>query len=822
MPPAAEPEAQRGSQLPTESSPESSAKTSNESSKNLEPDYIASIDFLRRFHPNRNWVLTAISLDKKSLPTATFTTAQSAECIAWLERHGSGHNLYYSVGEVPRAVAKKAERTDISKVWWLHVDVDPRANEELAAEQARILKLLAEPPHLPPPTVIVGSGSGYQAFWQLREPLVTDCKLEAAEDAALYNQKIEWVLEADNCHDVSRIMRLPGTLNHPDAKKLAKGRKLARAEVVEWHAERIYDIGQFEKAAKQQSAAASLRPKAQVSGGLKRIASLDELPAGVSAKAKVVICQGFDPDEPNRFQGRSEWLFFACCEMVRGGCSDEQIYSVVTDPEFRISDSVLDKGLMVHRYALRQVERAREEAIHPALRELNDKFFVISNLGGKCRVCQEYYDPALERYRLVKQTFEDFRNRFMHRQIVFNVNNKQVMRPLGQWWLSQEHRKQYECLSFSPLKETPGDYNLWQGYGVVPSAQGSCELYLRHMLDNICSGNEEHYKYLLGWMANAVQKPAQPGQIAVVLRGKQGCGKSIFVKMFGKLFGRHYMRISDIKHLTGNFNAHLRDVVVLFSDEAYWAGDKKSKGMLKSLITDNTLTIEAKGVDSEQGPNYIHLLMASNEDWVVPAEVDDRRFFVLDAGKAQLNNVAYFEAIREQMEAGGYEKLLHYLQNYDLKANGFVVQKRPITDALNQQKEESADAIQQWLLTLLMDGALPGAKFGKPNAAYSSDPVSGNGMTLYVHARQTVPGLRAVSDRKLSKGLQSGLGAKPWKDGCCGWQFPSLKSLRAEWELKYGKQDWPGGSDLEWGDDWQEEPKAPVYLPGLDKASNPF
>lgn len=821
MPPAAEPEAQE-KRNPIESSPESSAKTSNESGKNLQPDYSASIDFLRRFHPNRNWILTAISLDKKHLPTATFTEAQSAECLAWLEKHGAQHNVYFSVGEVPKGVAKKAERTDISKVWWLHVDVDPRANEELAPEQARILKLLREPPNLPPPTVIVNSGGGCQAFWQLREPIVTDCKLEAAEEAALYNQKIEWLLGADSCHDISRIMRLPGTLNRPDDKKLAKGRKLARAEVVEWHAERLYDIGQFEKAA-MQPANGPERVKAQVSGNIKRIASVDEL-KGVSPKGKVVICQGLDPDEPNKFQGRSEWLFYACCEMVRGGCDDDTIYSIITDPAFRISDSVLDKGSMVHRYALRQVERAREDAIHPALRELNDKFFVISNLGGKCRVCQEYYDASLERFHLVKQTFEDFRNRFMHRQIVVGHNDKQgeIKKPLGQWWLAQEHRKQYECLTFSPLKETPGDYNLWQGYGVVPSAQGSCDLYLQHMLDNICSGNEEHYKYLLGWMANAVQKPAEPGQIAVVLKGKQGCGKSIFVKMFGKLFGRHYLRIADIKHLTGNFNAHLRDVVVLFSDEAYWAGDKKSKGMLKSLITDNTLTITAKGVDSEQGPNYIHLLMASNEEWVVPAEVDDRRFFVLDVSKAQLNNIPYFEAIREQMESGGYEKLLHYLQNYDLKANGFVVQKRPITAALNQQKEESADAIQQWLLTLLMDGALPGAKAGKPNAAYSLDPICGSGMTLYLHARQTVPALRAVSDRKLSKGLQSGLGAKPWKDGCCGWQFPSLKSLRAEWERKYGKQDWPGGSDLEWGDDWLEEPKVPVYLPGFDRASNPF
>ena len=58
-----------------------------------------------------------------------------------------------------------------------------------------------------------------------------------------------------------------------------------------------------------------------------------------------------DPDEPNKFAGRSEWLFYACCQMVRGGCTDEQIYAVITDPQFGISESVLDKGPMIQRYA---------------------------------------------------------------------------------------------------------------------------------------------------------------------------------------------------------------------------------------------------------------------------------------------------------------------------------------------------------------------------------------------------------------------------------------------------------------------------------------
>ena len=48
--------------------------------------------------------------------------------------------------------------------------------------------------------------------------------------------------------------------------------------------------------------------------------------------------------------------------------------------------------------------------------------------------------------------------------------------------------------------------------------------------------NQILYDYLLRWMARAVQQPALPGEVAVVLRGGRGVGKGMFVKEFGYLF----------------------------------------------------------------------------------------------------------------------------------------------------------------------------------------------------------------------------------------------------------------------------------------------
>src|SRR5690606_7136213 len=58
--------------------------------------------------------------------------------------------------------------------------------------------------------------------------------------------------------------------------------------------------------------------------------------------------------------------FWSVCEMIRGGIAPETIYSVITDPDFKISESVLDKGRGAERYALRQIENATAEVASAA------------------------------------------------------------------------------------------------------------------------------------------------------------------------------------------------------------------------------------------------------------------------------------------------------------------------------------------------------------------------------------------------------------------------------------------------------------------------
>ena len=203
-------------------------------------------------------------------------------------------------------------------------------------------------------------------------------------------------------------------------------------------------------------------------------------------------------------------------------------------------------------------------------------------------------------------------------------------------------------------------------------------------------------------MADAIQNPGRRPGVALVIRGKQGVGKGVFVNEFRRLFGPHGIQVTQSSHLVGNFNAHLRDKLLIFADEAFWAGDKRAEGHLKAMVTEENNIVEMKGVDARDAPNFARLIMASNNDWVVPASVDQRRFVVLEVGNARMQDSSYFKALRDQMEQGGRQALMQFLLDRDLSR--VELRRIPRTDALAEQQLRSLDSVGQWLYAALDAG----------------------------------------------------------------------------------------------------------------------
>ena len=368
---------------------------------------------------------------------------------------------------------------------------------------------------------------------------------------------------------------------------------------------------------------------------------------------------------------------------------------------------------------------------------------------------------------------------------------------IGKWWIEHAERRQYDGIVYAPgaTEETiRGKLNLWTGFSCEPRP-GICDRYLAHLRQNICNGHEGHNEYLLNWMAYAVQHPKRQGEVAVVLRGKKGVGKGVAIKCFGMLFGSHFRHISQPGHLTGHFNAHLQQCSVLFADEAFFAGDRAHENILKALITEESLMIEPKGIDPFPVTNRLHIILSSNNEWVVPAGADARRYFVLAVADTHQQDHSYFAAIEKEMLDGGREALLHTLMNRDISK--FNVRNVPHTEALADQKTRSRRGVDRLVEHLAQEGLLLGAHSKYPNVAVTTNESKGEG--FFAEAKKLVRDLKHTSSIVIRKTLKDEWGCEDWHSGNQrGIQFPALGELREMFDRKHGDQHWSETGDIDW------------------------
>jgi hypothetical protein len=175
------------------------------------------------------------------IEAATFLASQRDAANAWIEGRQGAKNIYTSVNRARSKApqAKKLAKDDIETIRAVVADLDPgkikngdASGENFKRERDRLLKVVTGIAGADcQPTLIVDSGGGYQAWWQLAEPVPA-----TSENVALVEgigRTIQNRYGGDNVWNVDRIMRLPGTINVPDAEKASQGRTSALSSVLE-------------------------------------------------------------------------------------------------------------------------------------------------------------------------------------------------------------------------------------------------------------------------------------------------------------------------------------------------------------------------------------------------------------------------------------------------------------------------------------------------------------------------------------------------------------------------------------------------------------
>jgi hypothetical protein len=456
-----------------------------------------------------------------------------------------------------------------------------------------------------------------------------------------------------------------------------------------------------------------------------------------------------------------------------------------------------------HGYAPR-VEPAPEPDDPPHLRSrieaINERHFVIRNIGGKCLIGEMVLNPAGSGQMLSLQSIEAFRAWYDNQYVaVLDDKGNEKRKPLGTYWIGHRKRRGYEGVDLvpnAPQELADGKLNLWRGFGVVPK-KGDWPLLSRHVHDVLAGGDVKAAEYILRWGAWSLQNPGVRAEAALAFQAGKGSGKGVFLRAVGRCFGEHGMQITNQEHLVGRFNGHLRSCLFLFVDEAFWAGDKRGESVLKGLITEPTLTIEQKGIDAVQWPNRLHVAMAANAEWVVPASAGERRYAVFKCADTYVRGRcdadvarAYFKALHRELDNGGLEAMLYDLLQWNL--GDWHPREIYETGGLRQQKEQSLAPLAEWFVLLLEDGKLPSGFDGRKDFATTS--------ALVEDAKNRVPRQRNyLSDKALGEFLKKYgcMSGKNQSRTARGWNFPPLAQLRAEWSRQYGGWDWQG-DEVDW------------------------
>jgi hypothetical protein len=427
------------------------------------------------------------------------------------------------------------------------------------------------------------------------------------------------------------------------------------------------------------------------------------------------------------------------------------------------------------------------------LEAMNTKFAVIKNRGGKACILRHTTNEKLEPI----DAFCDVHS--FHNIIASNIPSiKGDEKPAKatNWWLAHSKRREYEGVVFDPSTtalEINKHLNQWRGFGVQPSSDGDWGLMRIHIRDVLANSDEQNAKYIVKWLAWAVQNPDKPAEVALVLRGDEGVGKGTLVNTIIKLFGKHGLAISDSNLLTGTFTGHFETCCFIFADEGFFAGDHKARDKLYAMITEPTIMIHDKFCKAFPARNRTKMIFASNSGWVVPAGPNSRRWAVFDVSDKRRGDLTYFKPLDEQMKNGGYERMLHDLQRVDLKG-WHPRDDVPHTLALQDQRDRSLRSEARWLLTILENGVLPHTTYQANltnNQVYNCD--------LYRSLNDSAgPRAKEYFNQMTLKPLLENLGCRQ-KHTTKGklWTFPPIKEMRENWCKKYGMRVWEE-TDAEW------------------------
>ncbi len=221
--------------------------------------------------------------------------------------------------------------------------------------------------------------------------------------------------------------------------------------------------------------------------------------------------------------------------------------------------------------------------------------------------------------------------------------------------------------------------------------------FFEHLHDNICDGDWVAFQQFTAWLSDIINTPAVRPLFGVVMRSdEKGTGKSLIYEVMSEILGNMAFSSSTVDQVFGKFNAHLQNKLLVCGEEMSWGGKSETSSKMKDAITSSTMQIEPKGIDVITIDKFYRVMLIDNNEWLVNASKDERRYLVLQVNPQQAQNSQYFAAIMQNGKAipAVCEAVFHVLSAI---LHDVDMTRAYATEALMEQKYLSMNSVEQWL-----------------------------------------------------------------------------------------------------------------------------
>ena len=247
-------------------------------------------------------------------------------------------------------------------------------------------------------------------------------------------------------------------------------------------------------------------------------------------------------------------------------------------------------------------------------------------------------------------------------------------------------------------------FNDWEEAN-VKDGKYDTTLFWQHVRENICDNREDCFKFFQMWIYDLIASPLHRNGICVAISGDQGCGKSIIGECLELCFHPKYCAtLNNAGALQDKF-ATWKEKIIVRLEENTWAGERKSGvwNLMKDLITNPETTVEHKFMDNQKIRNKTHLLITSNENFIVPKQKSDRRYFCLRCNNNRRCDTKFFHSLMWNMKNGGAYKLIQEAKAHKQEALDFDYRKIPETEIGAENMLETMPLILRYLISAIDD-----------------------------------------------------------------------------------------------------------------------